>query len=174
MNRGGSESCGGTVRSPDTADTSTDSVATRNATDVRRWFNCRVRPFANRRCVVAPRGARASNSRSNWPWVRYPTSARRQHDIGQVVHTRVPRRRLSSLLYGVVKPGTWVPAPFANRRRGIHTYAHNGYHVGRRFKGSGGSSIHTVTDGQQMTDISTDNFCGRSGAAGLLCVCVSA
>jgi len=33
MNRGGSESCGGTVRSPDTADTSTDSVATRPTCD---------------------------------------------------------------------------------------------------------------------------------------------
>jgi len=30
------------------------------------------------------------------------------NDRGQVAHTRLPRRRQSSLLYGVVKPGTFT------------------------------------------------------------------
>ena len=36
-----------------------------------------------------------------------PVGARLRNDSGQVVHTRLPRRR-QSLLYGVVEPGTFT------------------------------------------------------------------
>ena len=55
------------------------------------------------------RGDGASNSRSRGrefdprPWLRLRT-----YDSGQVVHTRVPWRRQSSLLYGVVNLGTFA------------------------------------------------------------------
>jgi len=48
--------------------------------------------------------------------IRYPVGARLRNDSGQVVHTHLPRRRQSSLLYGVVKTGylpTYLwPRPF--------------------------------------------------------------
>jgi len=41
--------------------------------------------------------------------------AQLRNDHGQVAHTRLPRRRQSSLLYGVVKPGTFT----FSRRQGV-------------------------------------------------------
>ena len=40
--------------------------------------------------------------------VRFPVRPRLRNDSGQVVHTHVPRRRQSSLLYGVVKQRTVI------------------------------------------------------------------
>ena len=42
------------------------------------------------------------------PLVRFPVRPRLRNDSGQVVHTHVPRRRQSSLLYGVVKQRTFT------------------------------------------------------------------
>jgi len=37
-----------------------------------------------------------------------PVRARLRNDSRQVVHTRLPRRRQSSLLYGAIKPGAFT------------------------------------------------------------------
>jgi len=51
---------------------------------------------------------RASDLRSTGSRVRSPATTWLRNDSGQVVHTHVPRRRLSSLLYEVVKQGSFT------------------------------------------------------------------
>jgi len=55
--------------------------------------------WSNDRALHLRSGGRGFDSR---------IGAQLRNDRGQVAHTRLPRRRQSSLLYGVVKPGTFT------------------------------------------------------------------
>ena len=54
------------------------------------------------------RNGRALDLRSRGRAFDSRVGAQLRNDRGQVAHTRLPRRRQSSLLYGVVKPGTFT------------------------------------------------------------------
>jgi len=54
------------------------------------------------------RNGRALDLRSRGRGFDSRVGAQLRNDRGQVAHTRLPRRRQSSLLYGVVKPDTFT------------------------------------------------------------------
>jgi len=71
------------------------------------------------------RNGRALDLRSRGRGFDSRVGVQLRNDCGQVAHTRLPRRRQSSLLYGVVKPGTFT-FTFTRHEASLH---HNGIFV---------------------------------------------
>jgi len=75
---------------------------------IHRLYINAATPASRRGGVAWWRNDRALDLRSRGRGFDSRVGAQLRNDRGQVAHTRLPRRRQSSLLYGVVKPGIFT------------------------------------------------------------------